>query len=218
MLEYMKKNKAGMLGGLAGAMALGAGTYLMLKMMKEKKERKSVGKVRREYYMDPGYKEHIDLSLSESERRHALISDVAYTAALSLPMGDVYEGFIRTTFKLADISDAVFIDFFGHEVSDISINGQDVLPQDVFRNQRILLPEQFQRKGRNELSIRFRNVYATNGFGIHTFKDPEDGQQYLYSHCEAFRAHKMFPMFDQPDLKATLKVITLTPKEWVTLF
>jgi aminopeptidase N len=62
--------------------------------------------------------------------------------------------------------------------------------------------------------VCLKNDYAKNGCGLHRFVDPEDTQEYLYTQFEAFYAHRMFPCFDQPDLKATLQLTVVAPSDW----
>ena len=44
--------------------------------------------------------------------------------------------------------------------------------------------------------------------------DSSDNQQYLYSQFEAFHCFRVFPCFDQPDLKAKMSLIVLCPTDW----
>jgi aminopeptidase N len=44
--------------------------------------------------------------------------------------------------------------------------------------------------------------------------DPEDGATYLYSNLEPFSAHRLFPCFDQPDIKATYRMLVTAPRAW----
>lgn len=50
--------------------------------------------------------------------------------------------------------------------------------------------------------------------GLHTYTDQADGLQYLYSQFEAFHCLKVFPCFDQPNLKAKMTLTVTTPNEW----
>ena len=45
-------------------------------------------------------------------------------------------------------------------------------------------------------------AYSNTGEGLHRFVDPADGQTYLYAHMFLDGARRIFPCFDQPDLKA----------------
>lgn len=55
----------------------------------------------------------------------------------------------------------------------------------------------------------------TNSAGLHRYRDPEDGEIYLYTHCEPFFCHRWFPCFDQPSLNARLLLNVYTPnRKW----
>ena len=62
--------------------------------------------------------------------------------------------------------------------------------------------------------MRYLSPYNKNRVGLHTFTDSSDQQQYLYSQFEAFHCFRVFPCFDQPDLKAKMSLIVLCPTEW----
>ena len=66
------------------------------------------------------------------------------------------------------------------------------------------------RSGKNTIKIDYTGNYTKNGSGLMLYHDRTDGNEYIYSHCEPWFANKIFPCFDQPDLKAyfSLKVIT----------
>ncbi len=57
-----------------------------------------------------------------------------------------------------------------------------------------------------EMVVRvvYVNDYDTTGDGFHQFVDPEDGEEYVYTNFEPYEAHRLFPCFDQPDIKAHL--------------
>jgi aminopeptidase N len=60
--------------------------------------------------------------------------------------------------------------------------------------------------------MKFTNSYVNNSSGFHRFEDPVDQEVYMYSHLEPFYCHRWFPCFDQPDLRAKLKLQVLTPE------
>ena len=49
------------------------------------------------------------------------------------------------------------------------------------------------------------------------YKTKKDMKEYLYSDLEPFDCHRIFPCFDQPNLKGYFELSLITPEEWVTL-
>jgi aminopeptidase N len=72
-------------------------------------------------------------------------------------------------------------------------------------------------QGRNRVTIAYENRYDDTGDGFHRFVDPEDGSVYAYSNFQPFAAHRLFPCFDQPDLKATFSLGVTAPSEWAVI-
>lgn len=66
----------------------------------------------------------------------------------------------------------------------------------------------------NEVDIRFTGTYRKDGNGLHHAVDADDGEVYLYTQFEPFHANKCFPCFDQPDIKATMKLRAFSPADW----
>lgn len=56
-----------------------------------------------------------------------------------------------------------------------------------------------------------------DGTGVHHYKDAEDNEEYLYTQFEPFYAHKAFPVFDQPDIRAIIELTTFVPEKWVSI-
>ncbi len=156
----------------------------------------------------------MDLEWGEARERERHVSEVSYTVYLGLTPGSHFLGFARIRFRIEKRTESTFIDYSGPSIRTIRINNQSVAPRRVFLGKRILISEDLQRLGENVVEITFKNQYACNGLGLHHFQDPEDQEEYVYSQCESFFCHKIFPCFDQPDLKATLRLVTLTPPHW----
>lgn len=64
--------------------------------------------------------------------------------------------------------------------------------------------------GQNHIGIWYRNKYNNDGSGCVSFVDV-DKKQYLYTQFEPYYANRVFPLFDQPDLKAKMRLSVLTP-------
>lgn len=83
-----------------------------------------------------------------------------------------------------------------------------------YQNQVIPLRRADVVQGWNTVQLRYLTPYNKNRIGLHTFMDSSDNQQYLYSQFEAFHCFRVFPCFDQPDLKAKMSLIVLCPTDW----
>jgi aminopeptidase N len=75
-------------------------------------------------------------------------------------------------------------------------------------------PKLLKNNQTNTVVILFTSKYTNNGSGLHAYIDPSDGKSYLYTQFEPFDCHQVFPCFDQPDVKATLKLSVIAPSEW----
>ncbi len=146
-----------------------------------------------------------------------MISGVRYLLALVLHKGNEYLGYMRAEFDLAETSDKVFFDFQGKQLLFYSCNSVVIPAKDSFCQHRVQLPTKFQHVGHNVVQIAFRNAYAVDGNGLHHFVDPEDKEEYVYSNFEPYAANKMFPCFDQPNLKAEYRLMTLTQPHWAVI-
>ena len=153
------------------------------------------------------------LTEDEARERAALFDDVHYELDLDLPdEGAGYSGVARIRFGCRAPARDSFLDFTGQEVLEAHLNGAPLeIPAD--RGFRIPLPGDRLEPG-NELTIRWRNAYDRTGAGFHRFVDPEDGETYLFTDLEPFCAHRLFPCFDQPDLKATYRLRVTAPARW----
>lgn len=67
--------------------------------------------------------------------------------------------------------------------------------------------------GVNRVLVEYENVYNTDERGLMSFVDV-DGKQYLYTTLEAYFAHRVFAVFDQPDLKAIMHLSITCPMSW----
>eukprot|EP00823_Brevimastigomonas_motovehiculus_P003198 TRINITY_DN1936_c0_g1_i3.p1 TRINITY_DN1936_c0_g1~~TRINITY_DN1936_c0_g1_i3.p1 ORF type:complete len:764 (+),score=245.19 TRINITY_DN1936_c0_g1_i3:44-2335(+) len=161
------------------------------------------------------------LTQAEAKTRALQISDVEYKLHLDLGKDATYDGdctisFVFTPLSSSSVDDSVFLDFSGHTVSTLTLNKEELKPADCFRARRVYLKKAWL-KSFNTLRIVFQNKYDTDGSGLHRFKDPLDEQVYLYSNFEPFDCHRMFPCFDQPNLKAPLSLTVRAPKEWLVV-
>ena len=157
------------------------------------------------------------LSHEYAKFRASQISDVDYVLSVALDEeAEEFSGDIDIQFTLAKNNSApVTVDFNQGTIESIKLNGSAIswdyekwfitLPADVFTRQQ------------NTLSIQYRTPYATNGDGLHRFKDPKTGRVYVYTNFEPYDANRMYPHFDQPNLKASYTLDVLAPASWTVI-
>ena len=66
----------------------------------------------------------------------------------------------------------------------------------VWNSHRIYIPKANQIKGKNLVIIDFESKYITDCQGFQYFKDPGDGEEYVYTELEPDYCHICFPCFD----------------------
>ncbi len=151
------------------------------------------------------------LTRLEAEERARRVANVSYEIELELLRGSQeYRGEARIRFDHAGQGE-IFLDFRGRRIERLEVNGARVEPD--WRDSRLVIPAVVLR---SETSIRvvYENAYDETGDGFHRFVDPEDGEEYRYTNFEPFAAHRVFPAFDQPDIKANYRLAVTAPEEW----
>ncbi|MFN7802074.1 MAG: aminopeptidase N, partial [Actinomycetes bacterium] len=94
---------------------------------------------------------------------------------------------------------STFIDAVGKSVISATLNGQ-VVDTANYDGESIFINN---LAAENELVIKLNGLYSKTGEGLQRSVDPVDNEIYLYSQGETAFIRKMYPCFDQPDLKAT---------------
>lgn len=151
------------------------------------------------------------LTQAEAEGRAARVSGTAYQIHLDLVKGGpTYRGEITISFDDSGSGDT-FLCHRGKTIERFEVNGQSVQPD--WDGYRLVLPGAALRP-QNTVHIVYVNDYDHQGDGFHQFIDPEDGEEYLYSNFEPYDCHRLFPCFDQPDIKATYALTVTAPAEW----
>ncbi|QNB01423.1 aminopeptidase N [Massilia sp. Se16.2.3] len=152
------------------------------------------------------------LSQVDAAARSARVSNVDYALEFTLTGKESFSGVTRASFDLADATAPLTIDLDKATVKSVSVNGKTVDAK--YNNWFITIAAADLVKGRNQVVIAYERLHSTNGEGLHRMVDPVDKRVYTYSHFEPAAAHQMFPVFDQPDLKATYQVTATAPADW----
>jgi len=79
------------------------------------------------------------------------------------------------------------------------------------------MPAKYLKVGSNIVTLKLWNKYRNDGVGLHSFVDPVDKEQYLYTKFEPDHCHWFLPVFDQPDLKADLTMNLVIPGDWTAV-
>jgi len=146
------------------------------------------------------------VSQALAEARKQLLSQLNYTLRLNIPSEKTQpiEAEETLTFALRDNRQPLQLDFKApaDHLRSLVINGQPAAID--YRNEHLVLPASALRVGRNEVKIAFMA-------GDQSLNRNAD---YLYTLLVPDRARTVFPVFDQPDLKAVFTLSLTTPAAW----
>ena len=144
-----------------------------------------------------------------AEYRAAVLSDIHYELEFTIPAskGDVINGEVRVTFTRADSDEALQLDFRENpnNIHSVRVNDIDIEPR--IENEHVVLPADVLSDGVNEVAISF--VAGDSSLN----RNPD----YLYTLFVPDRARTAFPLFDQPDLKATFSLALSLPDDWTAM-
>jgi len=157
-----------------------------------------------------------NLTRAECDERAKLISDVSYVVTLDLrgaPEPEPAETFNSTTvvrFSAATGASS-WIDLIARHVLSVTLNGEELDPEEVFDGTRIAL---HGLADENILEVNADCVYMRSGEGLHRFIDPVDRETYLYTQFEVADSRRVYACFEQPSVKATWQLTVTAPSHW----
>lgn len=146
------------------------------------------------------------VSLELARSRAALVSDLHYRLRFDIPRDRKapIAAQAEISFDLADASAALPLDFREEptNIETVYANGKSVDYQ--FINEHIVIPAAALHSGRNVLEVDFTAGESSLN------RNPD----YLYTLLVPDRARTLFPLFDQPDLKARYDLSLVVPEGW----
>ena len=153
-----------------------------------------------------------NLLRSEAADRARLLSDVHYDITLDLTGEETFTSETRLRCRAARPGAETFLDLIAVRMVSATVNGEPV-PAGAFDAEagRLRIDG---LAAENEIAVVAEHDYEHTGVGLHRFVDPVDGAVYLHTQFEPFDAHRVFPCFDQPDLKATFGFRVDAPGGW----
>ncbi|MFM9442084.1 aminopeptidase N [Streptomyces acidiscabies] len=159
-----------------------------------------------------------NLTREEARQRAQLLTVDSYEIDLDLSgaqEGGTYRSVTTVRFEVAEGGSESFIDLVAPAALEVTLNGDALDPDEVFKDSRIALPGLLA--GPNVLRVVADCAYTNTGEGLHRFVDPVDQQAYLYTQFEVPDARRVFASFEQPDLKATFKFTVKAPTGWTVI-
>ncbi|MGH2768817.1 MAG: aminopeptidase N, partial [Actinomycetota bacterium] len=152
-----------------------------------------------------------NLTLEEARERARLISDPRYRVTLDLTTSEeTFRCETEVTFGCAEPGASTFLEYTAPAVASLELNGAPLSPE-AFDGSRVHLSG---LSANNHLRVVGESAYEHSGVGMHRFTDPADGRVYCYTDAEPYDIHRVYPCFDQPDLKGIFDFEVKAPAGW----
>ena len=152
----------------------------------------------------PGIESGVSLDLAE--HRKLTISDINYQLEFTLPADhrDPIPARGIVSFTLSDASQPLVLDFLEshNHLSGVGVNGKDSDYEAVLEH--LIIPAKELIVGHNSVQIEFFSGDSSLN------RNPD----FLYTLFVPDRARSAFPLFDQPNLKATYDLTLILPADW----
>ena len=140
------------------------------------------------------------------------IGDVTYGLVFRMQKGmGAVQGEATIEFTLRE-QQPVVIDFAGEDLHDVRVNGEEVAFEIVHNH--IVLRAADVHAGNNTFHAKFSSKVAPTGTPLTVYKDKTDGSEYYYTLVVPADAHRLFPCFDQPDIKGRYALSIEAPEDW----
>ena len=157
------------------------------------------------------------LTRDEARARAELLSVSSYDVSVDVrnavdAAAEAYPVTATLVFSCAETGSETWLDWINASVDSVELNGEALDVAEVAGRNRVRLPG---LAAENTVVVRGTSLYSRSGEGMHRYVDPADGQTYLYTQYEPADARRVFPNFEQPDLKASFTFSLTGPAEWV---
>ena len=144
--------------------------------------------------------------LSLAEARSAQLSAIRYDLRFEIPAEkDVaIDAKLKVSFGLKEVAGPVVLDFKEKEASLLAVKQQGQVVDYQFANEHVVIPEKALKVGENQFDIDF----VAGDLSLNR------NDEFLYTLLVPDRARTLFPVFDQPNLKATYQLTLTVPAAW----
>lgn len=144
-----------------------------------------------------------------AEHRRQLISGLSYALQFTVPTEKAAPIAANETvvFQLKEATVPLQLDFKeqANHLHSVAVNGKPVAID--HRNEHLVIPAAALRPGRNEIVIGF----TAGELSLNR------NEEFLYTLLVPDRARTVFPVFDQPNLKASYQLTLTVPQRWQAL-
>ncbi|MCF0048930.1 M1 family aminopeptidase [Dyadobacter sp. LJ53] len=146
------------------------------------------------------------VSYQLNKRRKTTIDSIGYNIQLDIPRekSESIKGIETISFNLNALDSALVLDFNSDSTHIISVQSEGEEIEFEVANQHIVIGPDGLKKGRNTLTIGF----IAGNLSLNR------SDEYLYTLFVPDRASTCFPLFDQPNLKATYALTLSVPDGW----
>jgi aminopeptidase N len=153
---------------------------------------------------------HLSLTHSEATARATAVSDLSYELEVDLSGDEKFFRSVTTVRFGIEPGSSTFLEVRPHDLVEVRVNGARV--QAEISEGRLALTE---LAAANEVVVTADFAYSHSSEGMHRFADPADGAVYVYAQPSITDAPCFMAAFDQPDLKAPVKLTVIADKGWL---
>jgi aminopeptidase N len=153
------------------------------------------------------------LTSREARARAAVIAAPHYEFELDLRDLDRVHVDATARFEVLRPAPDLFIDFGPTSAAHATVDGRTV----AIDSNAERIPLRGLVPGPHVVEVSAQVDVASDGFGLQCWRDPLDGRAYVHAALQPWAAHRVFPCFDQPDLRATVQLTVRTPPDWVVI-
>ncbi len=157
---------------------------------------------------------NLNITRAEAVSRFEVVANPKYTVALTIDgTGDTYSCVTSINFDAKNGAET-WLDLISTLVDSIWLNGTELKVSEVFDGTRIKLAN---LKEKNSVQVKANCSYMNTGEGLHRHIDPVDNEVYIYTQFEVADSRRVFPVFEQPDIKGTLALTVTAPSKWTLI-
>ena len=157
---------------------------------------------------------NLNITRAEAVSRFEVVANPKYTVALTIDgTGNTYSCVTSINFDAKNGAET-WLDLISPLVDSIWLNGTELKVSEVFDGTRIKLAN---LKEKNSVQVKANCSYMNTGEGLHRHIDPVDNEVYIYTQFEVADSRRVFPVFEQPDIKGTLALTVSAPTKWTLI-